>query len=62
MELNWDDPGCAPEISYFPTSLWILNTIISDEDPPPYYFIIEDGVLYNTIAFCWFLDDDAIPA
>jgi serine/threonine protein kinase len=61
LELNQDDRGCSPTVTYFPRTLWILE-IVPEADPYPNYFIIENGILYNTYAFCRVLEEEGFPA
>jgi hypothetical protein len=59
LEIIGDGPGCEPSVTYFPTTLWILE-ISPDGDQYTNYFVIEDGVLYNTYAICRIVDEDEL--
>lgn len=60
LEVDQDDPDCLPTVGYFPTTLWILE-VTPDGETYTNYFIIENGTLYNTYAFCQVLDDEGFP-
>lgn len=60
LDVDQDDPDCLPSVGYFPTTLWILE-VTPDGEPYTNYFIIENGTLYNTYAFCRVLDDEGFP-
>jgi hypothetical protein len=61
LDMSQDDPGCAPSFSYFPTTLWILE-VSPDGEVYTNYFVIENGVLYNTYALCRIVDEDELAA